>query len=73
MRPMLAAAIGTTLLAFFVSLTTKDMHLGRNHNNAEPDKIVRMRGKDEVTDEAIGEKVREAEDKARADLDMKGR
>lgn len=68
MRPLLIAAICTTCLAFIVSFFSKEMHLGQGHNAVELHKEVRIRDKNEVTDEAILEHVREAEDKARTEL-----
>ena len=67
-RPLLAAAIGTTILALALACFIPEMKLDRRHNNIENHKIVRMHSKHEVTDEAIKEQVAKAEERARNEV-----
>lgn len=67
-RPLLAAAIGTTLLALVISFFAQEIVLDRKHNDIEQHKIVRIRDKEEVTDEAIRREVARAEERARAEV-----
>lgn len=71
MKPLLIGAIVTSVVAFLVSLFSKDMILTRSHNDIETHKEVYLRDKDEVTDEAIREKVEIAE--GRAKMEMTGK
>jgi hypothetical protein len=71
MRPLFIAAIVSSCLAFVIAIFAKEMDLNRNHNIVETHKEVRLRNKDEVTDEAILEKVEIAENKARMELSSK--
>lgn len=71
MRPLLIGAICTSVVAFLVSLFSKEMLLTRSHNDIERHKTVRLRNKDEVTDDAIREKVEVAETRARIEMSGK--
>lgn len=71
MRPLLIAAICSSVLAFFVSFFSKEMALTSAHNDIERHKEVRLRSKDEVSDEAVREQVEMAE--ARAKMEMSGK
>jgi hypothetical protein len=73
MKPLLAAAIGTTLCALLITVFAQEMVLDRRHNDIENHKIVRFRNKDEVTDEAIAAQVAVAEEKARREIETKGK
>ncbi|BEI81736.1 hypothetical protein CcaverHIS002_0208960 [Cutaneotrichosporon cavernicola] len=72
MRPLFIAAIVSSCVAFIISLFAKEMELNSNHNNVEKHKEIYLRNKDEVTDEAILEKVEAAENKARIEMSNKG-
>lgn len=71
MKPLLAAAIGTTVLALLISIFAQEMVLDRRHNDIEDHKIVRFRNKDEVTEDAILAQVEKAEERARHELACK--
>ncbi|GMK54164.1 hypothetical protein CspeluHIS016_0107500 [Cutaneotrichosporon spelunceum] len=72
MRPLFIAAVVSSCVAFVIALFAKEMNLNRRHNIVEEHKEVYLRNKDEVTDQAILEKVEIAENKVRIELSSKG-
>lgn len=65
LRPLFLAALVVSVLALAAGCLTKEFHLGVAHNTIETHKEVRMRGQEEVSDEIIAQRARDAEEKAR--------
>ncbi|KAL1408575.1 hypothetical protein Q8F55_005388 [Vanrija albida] len=72
-RPLLIIAICTSVLAFFISLFGKEIYLDKSHNDVERHKIIEIKKTSETTDAIIEQKVKEAEERAAAQLQEKGR
>ncbi|KAL7420081.1 hypothetical protein Q5752_005046 [Cryptotrichosporon argae] len=66
-RPLFLAALLTSFLPLIAGLLTTNFYLGDNHNAIE-DKEIKFRPEQEVAPEAIAEKAREAEERAKAGI-----
>jgi MFS family permease len=69
LRGLYIGALVTSMLALVAGMLTKEFILGAAHNTIETNKEIRFRSKEEVSDEAIAQKVAEAEAKALRELE----
>jgi len=62
-QPLLLAALITSFVGLAFGFTVKNYRLGDNHNDVETHKIMTLRNKEEVNEEAIAARVKLVEEK----------
>ncbi|KAL1405311.1 hypothetical protein Q8F55_008938 [Vanrija albida] len=68
-RPLYIAALCTCFLALVAGFMTREFHLGDAHNIVEQNKEIKMRSKEETTDEAIQARVAQVEAKIESQIE----